>query len=69
MQPGNVPSVKVLTTALCIVLPMTVALLMKACATAWPTVSIIVAGISRGTHSRVAERTRLFPVREYSGKY
>ena len=24
---------------------------------------------SRGTHSRVAERTRLFPVREYSGKY
>ena len=28
-----------------------------------------VAGIFRGTHSRVAERTRLFPVREYSGKY
>ena len=26
-------------------------------------------GGSRGTHSRVAERTRLFPVREYSGKY
>jgi hypothetical protein len=26
-------------------------------------------GVSRGTHSRVAERTRLFPVREYSGKY
>ena len=26
-------------------------------------------GASRGTHSRVAERTRLFPVREYSGKY
>ena len=32
---------KVLTTALCTVLPMTVALLMKACATAWPTASII----------------------------
>ena len=26
-------------------------------------------GVSRGTHSRVAERTRLFPEREYSGKY
>ena len=25
--------------------------------------------VSRGTHSRVAERTRLFPEREYSGKY
>ena len=28
-----------------------------------------VAGIFRGTHSRVAERTRLFPVREDSRKY
>ena len=26
-------------------------------------------GVSRGTHGRVAERTRLFPVREYTGKY
>ena len=26
-------------------------------------------GVSRGTHSRMAERTRLFPEREYSGKY
>ena len=41
MQPGNVPSAKVLTTALCTVLPITVAHLMKACATAWPTASII----------------------------
>jgi len=40
MHPGNVPSAKVLTTALCTVLAMTVALLMKACATAWPTASI-----------------------------
>ena len=23
----------------------------------------------QGTHSRVAERTRLFPVREFSGEY
>jgi len=38
-------------------------------AVSWRSRKQTVAGISRGTHSRVAERTRLFPVREYTGKY
>ena len=34
-----------------------------------PTDGVKCRGFFGGTHSRVAERTRLFPEREYSGKY